>query len=979
MSSQLAFRILGPLEVVRDGRRVEPSSAKLRALLIALLVHRTQFRTGPQLIDDIWGDRPPTTAPGVLRNYLSQLRELLGPGVLIRHGAGYGIDVRPGELDSERFEELAAAARTAARGRDLAAVIDLTATALALWRGAALADVAAAEFTRPHVARLGELRDALTELRLEATIAAGRPHEAIAPLEELLVVDPLRERLWWLLMLAQYRCGRQADALRSYQRVRAELAGELGVDPGTELRELEVAILNQRPELDDLLPRAAAPAVEQPVTGVSRLLPPRRYRTALVGRAGELDALVGSVVAGAVLTLTGVGGAGKTRLAVALAERVRAGWSDGVAFLDLAPVGDDGMVAVAALVALGLDEEPARPPLDTVTRALRQRRMLLVVDNCEHVIEAAARLADAVVDAAPGCAVLATSRVPLAVPDERVWAVGPLAADDEGSDAVRLLVERAVAVNPGFRADHHAVELVRRLGGLPLAIEMVAPWTRTLSMSDIADRLDQLVAIGDDARPQRQQRMAAVFDWSDRRLDPATRRVFHRLGVFVGDFDLAAAEAVVPADAGERPGVLVALGRLVDHSLVIAETSGGPTRYRMLEPVRQFAAALLDGGGDGEPVRDRHGLHYRSIAIGVGRHAAGPAATEWLARADQETANLRAAHDRALRTRRADDAAVIAGGLYWYWWIRASSTEGIDRLRRSLDLRPSPGPRARARIGLASLLIQADRLDEAAEQAEAAVEDARLAGDARLEAHAVGTVGRIAGDRGRSDVAEEMLRDAQDRFEAWGNRGGTVWCLFVRYAVAARPGAQAAALPGLHRAHRLAIEEGTRWGQAWTTALLGLAALRDERFEAAVDLLTTANRLIDDNGLRDELAVYAKSYLGVARARTGRARTTTGVLGQALAIAEGFPDRKPLAAWRWALAEVAAATADPELVARSLGAAEPRVELVGCMTDTERIDALRATAAAKLGATRVEALYRAGEREPDHDLLAELEASLNRG
>lgn len=974
---RVGFRILGPLEVLRDGSRVEPRGVKLRTLLIDLLVHRTQYRTGPQLIDDLWADQPPATAPGVLRNYLSQLRELLGPEVLIRRGAGYGIDIPTEELDSERFEQLSAQARIADRSGDLAAVIDLTTTALALWRGQALVDVAAAEFAQPHVARLDELREATTELHLEATIAAGRPQEAIASLEELLVVDPLRERLWWLLMLAQYRCGRQADALRSYQRARAELASQLGVDPGAELRQLEVAILNQRPELDDLLRHTSAPAAV-PGAPVSGARPLHRYRTALVGRQTELDTLAGRVEAGMVLTLTGVGGAGKTRLAIELAERQRGSWPGGVAFVDLAPVVDEGMIAAAALVALGLDEEPIRPPLDTVTRALRDRRLLLVVDNCEHVIAAAGQLVDAVVDAAPGCAVLATSRVPLGVLGERIWPVGPLATDDEQSDAVRLLVERAVAVNPSFRSDRHTVELARRLGGLPLAIEMVAPWTRTLSTADIADRLDQLVSIGDRTRPERQQRMAAVFEWSDRRLDADTRRVYHRLGVFVGDFDLAAAEAVVPADAGERPGVLVALGRLIDHSLVIAETSSGPTRYRLLEPVRQFAADRLVEDGDDVPARDRYLQHYRSVALGVGRNAAGPEATTWLARADEEIANLRAAHDYALRTKRADDATIIAGGLYWYWWIRASSTEGIDRLRRSLVLWPAPGPRARARIGLASLLIQADRHDEAAEQAEAAVEDARLAGDPRLEAHAIGTVGRIAADRGQYDVAETTLRDAQNRFEALGNRGGTAWCLFVRYVAAGSPTARAEMLPGLHRAYRLYTEDGMRWGQTWTKSLLGLAAIREERIDEATLELTAANRLIDEDGLRDELAVYAKSFLGVVSARAGQLRVTADLLAQSLKIAEGFPDRRPFAAWRWALAEAAAATEAPELVARSLGAGHHRTDPTGNMVDAERIAALRASAVAALGEERAEGLFSAGAREHDQNLLAALETRLSR-
>lgn len=277
---RVSLGVLGPLEVRHDGRRVEPSAAKLRALLIDLVVHRSQFRSSSQLIADLWGDSPPSTASGVLQNYLSQLRDLLGPEVLIRRGGGYGVDLHTDGLDSERFERFAAQARVADRDGDVDAVLDLTTKALALWRGQALVDVSDVEFARPYAARLGELRDATRELQTEATIAAGRPGDAIATLEEQLAVDPLRERSWWLLMVALHRSGRQADALRAYQRARSELANRLGIDPGAELRELELAILSQRPELDDLLRSRTAPTLGRTIAGIGatqglRRCPPR--------------------------------------------------------------------------------------------------------------------------------------------------------------------------------------------------------------------------------------------------------------------------------------------------------------------------------------------------------------------------------------------------------------------------------------------------------------------------------------------------------------------------------------------------------------------------------------------------------------------------------------------------------------------------------------------------------------------------------
>jgi predicted ATPase/class 3 adenylate cyclase len=400
------------------------------------------------------------------------------------------------------------------------------------------------------------------------------------------------------------------------------------------------------------------PAPPQPL--MPRSLP--RYRTSLVGRGEQLVVLASLLQPSAIVTLTGVGGAGKTRMAVELASRTGDRWPGGVAFVDLASVAEAGLVPNEALAALGLDEEPVRPPIDTFVRAVAQRELLVVVDNCEHVRAAAGALVETLLDAAPGSAVVTTSREPLGLAGERVWPVPPLGQGGADADAVVLLVERARAANPSFERGGDAEVLAERLDGLPLAIEMIAPWTRSLSTPEIIERIDQLLAIGGPSGAGRQQTMTTVLDWSDRLLERSAQRAFHSLGVFLGDFDLTAAEAVLADDQGDTTSALAELARLVDCSLVLAQSAGPVVRYRLLEPIRQYALRRLAENGDEGRARDRHLDHYLALAREVGRHANGADARTWLARAEQEMSNLRAAHDWALTAGRADPAASLAAG-----------------------------------------------------------------------------------------------------------------------------------------------------------------------------------------------------------------------------------------------------------------------------------------------------------------------------
>jgi non-specific serine/threonine protein kinase len=744
-------------------------------------------------------------------------------------------------------------------------------------------------------------------------------------------------------------------------------------------------LVDARPTNDALYGRGPAaelgsepePVLEPPLAA-TRTLTPRslpRYRTSLVGRDKQLVALASLLHPSTIVTLTGVGGAGKTRMAVELASRTGDRWPDDASFVDLASVADEGLVPNAALAALGLDEEPVRPPLDTFVRAVAQREMLVVVDNCEHVRAAAGELVETLLDAAPGSAVLTTSREPLGLAGERVWPVPPLGRGGADSDAVVLLVERARAANPSFELGGDAEVLAERLEGLPLAIEMIAPWTRSLSTAEIIERIDQLLAIGDRSGTGRQQTMTAVLDWSDRLLEPSARRAFRWLGVFLGDFDLAAAEAVLADDQGNATSVLAELARLVDCSLVVAEPAGTVVRYRLLEPIRQYARRRLAEDGDEGRARERHLDHYLALAREVGRHANGADLRTWFARADQELSNLRAAHDWALTAGRADQAASLAAALYWYWWIRAASSEGIDRLTRALALGPTRAVAARARIGLATMLHQAGRRAEAESEADAARQDAEAAGDGHALARALGTLGRLAVDRGDVAAGNARLGAAARLYEGFGNGLGLAWIHLIWHANALLEGDQELAARRLDTLDRLFTEGASAWGMASASWLRGVDAAQNGDLEQALVRLRDANRLVDDNRLRDETAANAKSWLAAVLTRLGHHAEARPTLTEALVFLEGLPDPTPRAYWCLSFAEASAAIGQHELVLRALGARATvdTQTVLPTMDDPVRAELLAADARRAVGDARAEALLRSGASDPDlRRLLAAL-------
>ncbi|HXM56725.1 MAG TPA: BTAD domain-containing putative transcriptional regulator, partial [Candidatus Dormibacteraeota bacterium] len=605
------FCVLGPLQVFDDDRALPIGGPRQRALLAVLLLERGRAVSRSRLIDELWGDDPPPTVVNALQVHVAALRRALG-GHIRTVGSGYALDTDDDQLDADRFERLLG---QAAQVSDPARRAVVLREALALWRGQPFVDVPRTPGVAAAAARLEERRLAAIEDRVEADLGGGRHEELVPELRELAAAHSDRERLAGQLMLALHRCGRSAEALDVYAELSATLDRRLGVDPSDELAALERAIRRADPTL-------AAPAPASLPAPASRFIGRRR-------ELAETAELLGRT---RLLTLVGPGGCGKTRLAIELAAGVRADHPDGAHFVDLSQVEQAARVADAVAVALRVRGRPGEELAARLADHVRHRRSLLVLDNCEHVLVAAAALAGDLLEASPGLRVLATSRQPLGVAGEMVWRVPSLALPDEranpvaavGSDAVRLLADRAASTLPAFvlHGDEAllAAAVCRRLDALPLAIELVAGRLSGLTLAEVAAHLDRrpaLLTSAGSGRGSRHQTMEAAIEWSHELLDSEERILFRRLAAFVGSFCLEAAEAV-----GTGVEVLPVLLRLVDKSMVAAErTASGQTRYRLLETIRDYAAVrLADDPAEAEAVRDHHSRWYQGLAEASGAY-----------------------------------------------------------------------------------------------------------------------------------------------------------------------------------------------------------------------------------------------------------------------------------------------------------------------------------------------------------------------
>jgi predicted ATPase/DNA-binding SARP family transcriptional activator len=721
------FGILGPTQVqLADGRRVAVGGPRLRALLALLLLDAGQVVTAERLIDGLYGEHPPSGATNALQSQVSRLRHLLRDqdrtGALVEfHPAGYRLAVDPADVDAHRFERLVAEGRRAVAVGDHRRAAPLLREALALWRGPALADARDAPFAQAQAARLEELRLGAIEDRAEAELALGRHRGLVAELQQLVAAHPLRERLRGQLMRALYGAGRQAEALAVFEDARRTLAEELGADPSAELAAVHLDVLRADPGLTarvDLAERQAAapPAAHEaaaPPAEPEAHAPPAEPEapwqglpaqlTTFVGRTEEV-VRVGKLLGEArLVTLVGAGGAGKTRLAIEAAGRE----PGEVCFVELAPLGDGVEVPQAVLGALGLREAGLLPPVPghpgpppdltgRLVAALADRRMLLVLDNCEHVVEAAARLSHRLLSASPTLRVLATSREPLGITGETLCPVPPLPLPPPGTTpeealgypALRLFADRAAAVRPDFAVDagnaDGVLRICRTLDGLPLAIELAAARLRSLPLAVVAARLDdrfRLLSRGDRTAEPRHHTLRAVVEWSWDLLDDAERLLARRLTVFVGGATLEAAERVCGLPATE---VVEVLTSLVDKSLVEAAGEDG-RRYRMLDTVRAFCAERLAEAGEQERLRRAHAAYFLDLARTADPHLHRAEQLEWLRRLDAERDDLLAALRRSVQAADTPTALGLIAALSSYWFMRGLRSEAMALAGALLD------------------------------------------------------------------------------------------------------------------------------------------------------------------------------------------------------------------------------------------------------------------------------------------------------
>ncbi|MEV1172759.1 BTAD domain-containing putative transcriptional regulator [Nonomuraea sp. NPDC049784] len=837
----MRFGVLGPLVVWDgEGHEIRVPEAKVRALLADLLAHEGRLVSADRLIDDLWGEEPPNNPANALQAKVSQLRRTLGRDRVLHQAPGYRlrVDDAEDEIDSRLFHSLVSEARQAGDPLTRAALLT---EALKLWRGPAFADFADEEFARTAAHRLAEQRLAVVEEQAEARLETGDRTLLIGELAGLVARHPLRERLRAVQMRALYLAGRQSEALESYAELRDRLAEELGLDPGPELAALHSAILRQ--DLSLALDTGAGPGavpVGAAAAGDGR---PRSNLpaplTTLVGRAPSVAEVVRLLGTARLVTLTGTGGVGKTRLAVEVGARLAGDVPDGVWLVEFA--GHTGeladLVAVVAVVLGVRDDVPSSLGVphslaDRLIAALRDRRIVLVLDNCEHIVEPAAELAELLLRAAPGLRILTTSQEPLGLAGEAVFLVEPL----EAADAVRLFAERAVAAAPGFSLDAanqgSVAEICHRLDGIPLALELAATRVRALGVDELAARLGdrfRLLTHGQRGAPARQQTLRAAIDWSWELLTTPERAVLRRLAVHADGCTLDAAEAVCAGDPVPCEEVLDLVTRLVDRSLVVMVNGPTGPRYRLLESVTVYAMERLRDAAEIDDVRDRHLHHYLDLAEQAEPHLRGPAQQAWLSRLDAEAANLRSAlHEAVRRAATAEtvrqEAVRLATALAWWWLLRGRLSEAARTLSAVLAVAPESAELRELRG--AFTLLTGDR-------SQAWLGPDSTGGNPIRRGRAVWLYAYGLFNGGDPAASSEINARALDLFAAAGDQWGTAAALGLRAMHALIQGDLAGIERDGLRSAELFRAFGDRWGEMQTVQpLAALAEIKGDYAEA---------------------------------------------------------------------------------------------------------------------------------------------------
>ncbi|MFE5581684.1 BTAD domain-containing putative transcriptional regulator [Kitasatospora sp. NPDC056531] len=866
--------ILGPLEVVVDGQAVRIGGARLRTMLIRLALDAGRVVTVDSLTSALWPDGGPTEPSHALQSVVSRLRVTMNGRMPLRSASGgYCLDLPPEAVDVLRFELLARQGRQSLRAGDPDGAVRLLREALDLWRGEPLADVAAAPFAAATVVRLEELRLAAIEDRVEAELETSTGHlHAVAELDELVATYPLREKFRVLLVRTLHGDGRQAEALASYEAYRKLLAEELGTDPGQELQEAHLAALRDTP----------APPQRPAARRTGNL---RVAYSSFIGRTEELSRATEQLRQSRLVTLVGPGGVGKTRLATTVLAELADSTPGGVWMVELASVTDpDGLVR-AVMGALGLREvrlldgrEASPDPVGRLVEAFGTTEALVLLDNCEHLLSAAARLVDELLGRCPGLRMLATSREPLDVPGETLCVVPPLGLPEpDTSDAmdypaVRLFADRVAAARPDFEitADNVAavVDICRRLDGLPLAIELAAARLRTLPLEQLAVRLDdrfRLLSGGSRTALPRHQTLRAVVAWSWDMLDDTERRLAARLAVFPGDITLDGAEGVCSRGGLAADTLLDHISALADKSL-LQVLDGPDARYRMLETIREYALERLADSGEIVQARRDHTAYFLELAERAAPGLRGPDQLTWIVRLTAERDNLMATLHRALGSGEADTAVRLAAALGPFWTIQGNHAEAANRIFQALQVPGQHPPDARAiatafylfnRLlaggGAFSSLVMEDAWALASDVSRAA----RYPTAALIEASLALTTDDA--DWGLSAIDRDL-----PRCDPWGR----AMLLMLRAFFQSNHGDMPGSRQTLSAAATAFREAGERWGLSLTLTALADAHCVLGDFDDAITELKEALRLLRELNPKDE-AIMQRTALAAARAQSG--------------------------------------------------------------------------------------------------------------
>jgi predicted ATPase/DNA-binding SARP family transcriptional activator len=960
------FRFLGPLEVVVDGAPLRLGGPKQRLLLALLLVHANEVVSREEAIDCVWEDAPPERVVNAVQVYVHGLRKVIGRDRIAAEGAGYTLRAGAGEVDAQRFDRLLEDGRAALELGDAAVAARGLAGALALWRGLPLSDLPATSFVEAIRGRLGEQRLQALELRVEAELALARGAELVAELHGLVVEHPFRERLRGQLMLALYRSGRQSEALEVYQAGRRLLADELGLEPGLQLRELQRAILRHDPSLR-LAERGPAVRLPHP-------------KAPLFGRRLEIAAVTSQLRELPLVTLTGPGGVGKTRVAIEVAAQLSPELADGVFFVDLSGTRDPSQVPAAIAASYGLVQAQGERASDALLAELRRREALLVLDNFERVPAAAAFVSE-LLDAAPRLRILVTSRTRLRLAGEHEYVVPPLEVPPESADldaverndSVAVFVERARFVDPAFSvtlANANDVGAVcRELEGLPLSLELAAARVKVLTPGQMRERLVRPLEVLSDGNrdlPDRQRSLRATIDWSYELLDPSQRRLLAQLSVFAGGCTLGEAEAVCAA-------TLEPLAALLDNSLLQREQQAGrEPRFRMLETVREYASQQLTED-ESRGVSRRHGEYFARFAEEIGPDLIGPRAEASLELLSDEHDNLSAALAFALH----EDLELgfrLVAGLRTYWETAARGGEVAGWLEQALA--SADGPMTPARVGglvvFGRQLLHKGDYDAALPVLERAVAEAVRLGrpaDAALAAaynawlHANTGAHRRGGELGLEAIA-------------LAQQGGDLWVERLGHAMVANSllldGDHDLARVSLDRSLAIARRLGDRSSMVLAMVNSGYGAFCAGDLAASRALLEEA--LVVAVEIKHPLRIIAVLNLLAQEANTaGDHERARAAASEALELAR---DRGRVIDRLELLTELAHALAatDPLFAARLLGAADAdyaRRKIVRAAPAASRHETLQAALADALGPVELARTLDAGAASSLEEAVAE--------